>query len=110
LGGFRNERHTNHSREKSRPLRSKSPRGGQKTATTADKAATLNAEIETTNLSGGVLALTSANCTPKGAQVAGTEITGNNAFTATQKISIEASSVTAFAEGAIWLMIGYTRP
>lgn len=82
----------------------------QKPVTTADKAATLNAEIETTNLSGGVLALTSANCTPKGAQVAGTEITGNNAFTATQKISVEASSVTAFEEGAIWLMIGYTRP
>ncbi|VVB67142.1 Uncharacterised protein [uncultured archaeon] len=82
----------------------------QKPATTADKAATLNAEIETTNLSGGVLALTSANCTPNGAQVACTEIAGNNAFTATQKISIEASSVTAFEEGAVWLMIGYTRP
>lgn len=79
-------------------------------ATTAAKAATLNAEIETTNLAGGVLALTSANCTPKGAQVVASAVTANNAFSATQKISIEASSVTAFVEGAIWLMIGYTRP
>jgi hypothetical protein len=82
----------------------------QKAATTADKAADINLEIETTNLTGGVLGLTSANCTPKGAQVAATAITANNAFSATQKISVEASGVTAFVEGAIWLMIGYTRP
>lgn len=82
----------------------------QKPATTASKAATLNAEIETTDLAGGVLGLTSANCTPKGAQVAASAITANNAFSASQKISIEASSVTAFVEGAIWLMVGYTRP
>jgi hypothetical protein len=82
----------------------------QKAATTADKASTLNIEIETTDLTGGVLALTSANCTPRGAQVAASAITANNAFTATQKISVEASSTTAFIEGAVWLMIGYTRP
>ncbi len=82
----------------------------QKAATTADKAAILNAEIETVDLTGGVLTLMSVNCTPKGAQVAASAITANNAFSASQKISIEASSVTAFAEGAIWLMVGYTRP
>jgi hypothetical protein len=82
----------------------------RKAVTTADKATTLNLEIESTNLAGGVLALTSANCTPQGAQVASTAITAGNAFSATQKISIEASSTTTFAEGKVWLMIGYTRP
>jgi len=68
--------------------------------TTASKAATLNAEIGTTNLTGGTVALTSANCTPLGAVVAGAAITAANSFTSTDTISIEASSVTAFAEGA----------
>ena len=82
----------------------------QKPAATASKAATLNAEIGTTDLTGGALALTSANCTPKGAKVAASAITANNAFGATDAVSVEASGVTAFVEGAIWLMIGYTRP
>lgn len=68
--------------------------------TTADKAATLNFEINTTNLTGGVISLTSANCTPLGAVVAGTAITANNTFDADDTISVEASSVTAFSEGA----------
>lgn len=67
--------------------------------TTAAKAATLNLEIGTTNLTGGALALTSANCTPLGKVIDGTAITGNNSFGATDKISVEASSVTAFVEG-----------
>ena len=82
----------------------------QKPATTAGKAADINLEIETMNLTGGVLGLTSANCTPKGAQVAASAITANNVFSATQKISVEAANTTAFIEGSIWLMIGYTRP
>ena len=75
--------------------------------TTGSKAATLNMEIGTTNLTGGSVALTSANCTPAGVQVAGTAITGANSFTATDTISIEAASVTAFAEGSGWLMVTY---
>jgi hypothetical protein len=67
--------------------------------TTAAKATTLNAEIGTTNLTGGAVALTSANCTPLGAVVASTAITAANAFTATDTISIEASSTTTFVEG-----------
>ena len=82
----------------------------QKAATTAAKAADLNIEIETTDLTGGVLGLTSANMTPKGVQVASSAITAANVFSATQKISVEASGVTAFIEGSMWLMIGYTRP
>lgn len=73
--------------------------------TTAAKAATLNVEINTTNVTGGVVSLTSANCTPLGATVAGTAVTANNTFDANDTISIEASSVTAFVEGAGVLLI-----
>jgi len=81
-----------------------------KAATTESKASTLNLEIETTNVTGSDLALTSANMTPKGVQVACAGITAANVFTAAQKISVEAASTTPFSEGSIWLMIGYTRP
>lgn len=70
-------------------------------ATTGSKAATLNIEIGTTNLTGGTIALTSANCTPLGNRIAGAAITGNNTGAAGADISIEASSITAFVEGAI---------
>jgi len=76
-----------------------------KVVTTAAKAATLNLEIGTTDLTGGVIALTSANCTPLGALVAGTAITANNVGTSSDTISLEASSVTAFAEGDGTLLI-----
>ena len=74
-------------------------------ATTAAKAADLNLEINTTNVTGGVLQLTSANCTPKGSKVAAAAISANNVFGAEDSISIEASNVTAFAEGEGVLMI-----
>jgi len=74
-------------------------------ATTAAKASTLNLEIGTTNLTGGSLALTSANMTPLGATVAASAITAANVFTATDTISIEAASTTAFVEGSINLVI-----
>lgn len=77
----------------------------QTVVTTAAKAASLNAEIGTTDLTGGVVALTSANCTPAGALVAGSAVTANNAFTATGTVSIEAASVTAFAEGSGVLLV-----
>jgi hypothetical protein len=73
--------------------------------TTAAKAVTLNLEIGTTNVTGGAVALTSANCTPLGAVVAGSAITAANAFTASDTISVEAASVTAFSEGAGYLLI-----
>lgn len=74
-------------------------------ATTAAKAATLNLEIGTTNVTGGALALTSANCTPLGKATAATAITAANAFTDSDTISVEAASVTAFIEGAGVLLI-----
>lgn len=73
--------------------------------TTALKAATLNLEIGTVNLTGGVVSLTSANCTPLGAAIAGSSITGNNTGLSTDSISVESSSVTQFAEGAIVLLV-----
>lgn len=68
--------------------------------TTGSKAATLNSEIGTTNVTGSAVALTSANCTPLGALVAGGAITAANTGSATDTFSVEAASVTAFAEGA----------
>lgn len=71
-----------------------------KPVTTAAKAATLNLEIDTTNVTGGTIALTSAAATPLGKVIAqGSDITGNNTLTPESTLSIEAASVTAFAEG-----------
>lgn len=68
--------------------------------TTAAKATTLNAEIAGVDVTGGVVALTSANCTPIGATVQGSAVTAAKSFGATDAIDIEASSTTAFVEGA----------
>lgn len=73
--------------------------------TTAAKAASLNAEIDTVDVTGGVVALTSANQTPLGARVAGSAVTAANKFSATSAIDIEASSVTTFVEGEAVLYV-----
>lgn len=77
-------------------------------ATTAAKAATLNLEIDTTNVVGADLALTSANVTPKGVVISGTP-TSANVLTRDSKLSVEASAVTAFVEGEGFLIV-YIRP
>jgi len=74
-------------------------------ATTAAKLATLTAKIATVATTGGVVALTSANCTPIGAEVAGTAVTALNTFTALEAISIDVSAVTTFVEGAIMVNV-----
>lgn len=76
-----------------------------KPVTTGAKAASLNLEIGTTDVTGGVIALTSAACTPQGVAVAGSAITAANVGTATDSFSIEASGVTAFAEGSGWALV-----
>lgn len=73
--------------------------------TTASKLTTLNAEIGATNVTGGAVALTSANCTPLGAVIAGSAVTAANAFIYSDTISIEAASTTQFAEGSGVLLI-----
>ncbi len=73
--------------------------------TTAAKATALHVEIGSTALTGGVVSLTSANCTPLGKVIDGTAVTANNVFTSTDKISVVVASTTAFAEGEGVLLI-----
>jgi len=75
--------------------------------TTASKATTLNAEIGTTNITGGTLALTSAGLAASGTVVGSAAPTGLNTFTAADTVSIEAASTTTFSEGAgmIYLLL-----
>jgi hypothetical protein len=70
-----------------------------KPVTTAAKLATLNLEIDTTNVTAGTIALTSAAATPQGKVIEGATITGANTLTRESKLSVEASAVTAFSEG-----------
>ena len=65
---------------------------------TGAKAASMNLEIGTTNLTGGVISLTGTYAV--GAVVASSAITAANTFTDTDTISIEASAVTTFIEGS----------
>lgn len=80
-----------------------------KPVTTGSKLASLNLEIDTTNVTGGVIALTSALCTPMGKVIPCSDITALNVLTRDSKLSIEASGVTAFAEGSGYVII-YIRP
>jgi hypothetical protein len=74
--------------------------------TTASRLATLNLEIGTTNVTGGTVALTSAACTPLGKVIPNTaNPSANNRLTKESLLSIEASSVTAFAEGEGYLLV-----
>lgn len=76
--------------------------------TTGSKASDLNLEIGTTDLTGGVISLTSAACTPLGKVINGTAITDDNTFGDTDTISIEASSTTTFIEGSGTMVIEYS--
>lgn len=78
--------------------------------TTGGKAATLNMEIGTVNVetrpgTNATIALTSAACTPLGVVIEGTLPSINNSFDRDDAISIEASAITAFAEGAGTIVI-----
>lgn len=77
-------------------------------ATTAAKLATLTPAVAGTPTTGGAVALTSANCTPLGAEVDGSAITAGGRFSATQRLSVASTAVTAFLEGqgALHLVIG----
>ncbi len=77
--------------------------------TTAAKAATLTVKINTTALTGGVVALTSANSNTKGTMVAGTTVTALNAVIATDTVNVVASSVTTFVEGEGMINILFGR-
>jgi hypothetical protein len=80
-------------------------------ATTALKLATFTPALVSggvkTNITGGVIALTSALATPSGAVVNGTPITALNAFGPADGLTITVSGVTAFVEGQGVLEITY---
>lgn len=84
-------------------------RVGDKAVTTGSKLATLAAQIAGTAVTGGTLALTSANSTPSGAAVAASAVTGLNTFTSAQAIGVVASSVTAFTEGNGYVELNVTN-
>jgi hypothetical protein len=69
-------------------------------ASTASKLSTITPSIDGTNVTGGVLALTTAAANTRDKELAATAITANNAFTATGKITLTASATTAFVEGS----------
>jgi len=74
----------------------------QAAVTTAAKLATITTKVDAVAITGGVLALTSANCTPKGKVLTGTTVTGandDNLGSDTSSITLTASAVTAFVEG-----------
>lgn len=74
-------------------------------ATTAAKLATIQPTINGVAVTGGALALTSANCTPAGIILPAPLITGANAIAAASKIGFLVSGVTAFVEGEMVLSI-----
>lgn len=73
-----------------------------KPASTASKAATATFHVSGSAASGGVISLTTANCTPMGGTVASTTLTSGNTGSAGGTIEFAISSVTAFAEGDGW--------
>jgi hypothetical protein len=77
----------------------------EKAATTAAKAVTLTPKISGVAVTGGVLSLTSANCTPQGTVINATTVTGSNTGSAAATLSVTGSAVTAFVEGAGWLVL-----
>jgi hypothetical protein len=77
--------------------------------TTGSKLATLNFEIGTTDVTGLTLALTSATATPKGKVLPFGLPTANRRLTRESKMSLEASTVTAFGEGEGFIVL-YIRP
>lgn len=81
-----------------------------KAASTASKAATVTAKIDGTAVTGAAAALTTAGLNAMGKVVSATATDvlsgGNNiAYNAGSKLSVTASSVTAFVEGEIELVV-----
>lgn len=74
-----------------------------KPVTTGAKSSSINMEIGTTNLTGGVIALNGTYA--QGAAQDGTAVTANNVGSETDSFSIEASATTAFIEGAFWIIV-----
>jgi hypothetical protein len=83
----------------------------KKVTTSADGAASVTAHVEETPVTGGVITLGNATMKTKGLVTDGTAITGTNAFTATEKISVVVSSkagTISDGDGAILLVLEQT--
>jgi hypothetical protein len=79
-------------------------------ASTGGKTTTLNAEIGTTNVTGGTLELTTAGLATIGARMASAAIpTAANVFGPTDTVSVEAASTTAFSEGSAEIALKYAQ-
>jgi hypothetical protein len=74
-------------------------------APSASDAATFNLEIGTTDVTGGVIVLTSAVAAAKGEVVQCTRITAGHRLTPASLLSIEAADVTDYATGSGQLVI-----
>jgi len=77
--------------------------------TTAAKLATLAPTINAVAVTGGAVALTSANATPLGKVLQGSAITALNTISRSDTLSIKATGVTAFVEGQGVLTIRIRR-
>lgn len=77
--------------------------------TTGGKSADLNLEIGDTDLTGGVLSLTTASLNTHAAVVTGAAITGDNWGRAGDVITVEATNTPNFAEGDGFLRIWYAK-
>lgn len=80
--------------------------------TTPAKLSTLNLEINDVDVesvlgTNSTISLTSAACTPIGKVIEGTIVGEKNTFDKNDKISVEASSTTAFVEGSGTIVIEY---
>lgn len=78
-------------------------------ASTAGGNIALNLDIGGTNVTGGVVTVTTATATPQGEVLAGTAITAANTFTAASALSVEAVVNGAFTEGSGTIVITYEQ-
>lgn len=72
---------------------------------TAGKKTTLTTKIGTTALTGGIVRLSTKNCSVAGVPVPGSRITALNHFAETDTINVVAGSTTAFVEGKGYLVL-----
>ena len=83
----------------------------KKAEATGGKSATLYATINSVNVVGGLVTLTSATLTPMGKMIAGTAVTGSNVFDKDDTISIKSTVTVAFADsgGTLYIVCGVRK-
>lgn len=84
-------------------------RQGDKAVTTGSKLSTATAQVAGVSVTGGVVALTSATCTPAGSTIAGSAVTAGNTGAAGDTVGVIYSATTAFIEGNGWFEFNVTE-